>query len=235
MLLAHGQSFGTVAWTSNSEAWSVGRMPSVAGRPWIRSDCGARCGSHREESPKARRPRKLRDASNTVSPSMFGDHDHRRRWIAKVTARAASSDTPGLGRRRAPKPLPPNCGDRARGETQIYVPETVARLGRTMIALTALVDQHGKRTDLFGHVPGPEYKLHADALYAAGRITCGALQQYHGLVDHKWLRSQRNSGVSSRALRSSVRHTVHRSADLWPRYAGQRRSAGNPGHSRPAE
>ncbi|MGO4646431.1 hypothetical protein AB4305_15900 [Nocardia sp. 2YAB30] len=70
-----------------------------------------------------------------------------------------------------------------RGETQIYVPEAVARLGRTMIALAALADQHGIRTDLFVHIPGPEYKLHADALFAAGRMTRYALQQYHTLVD----------------------------------------------------
>ncbi|MEU7630401.1 hypothetical protein AB0C34_10495 [Nocardia sp. NPDC049220] len=74
-----------------------------------------------------------------------------------------------------------------RGETQIYVPEVVARLGRTMIALVVLADRYGIRADLYIHIPGPEYKLYADGLFAAGRMTRNARQQYHNLVDDEAL------------------------------------------------
>ncbi len=70
-----------------------------------------------------------------------------------------------------------------RGETQLYVPESIARLGRTMIALVQFAQKRDKATELFVHVPGPEYKIQAEVAHASGKVTLPALQKYYNLVD----------------------------------------------------
>ncbi len=72
-----------------------------------------------------------------------------------------------------------------KGQSQLYVPESAARLGRTMVALAQYAERHDKSTEMFVHVPGPEYKVHAEALYAKGRLTLEALQQYHDVIDEE--------------------------------------------------
>lgn len=70
-----------------------------------------------------------------------------------------------------------------RGDLQIYLPESVARLGRTVVAVTSLAQCHQKPVETFIHIPGPEYRLQAEASHIEGDITLEALRSYCNLID----------------------------------------------------
>lgn len=67
--------------------------------------------------------------------------------------------------------------------TQIYIPESVARLSRTITALLRLAEAHRKSASVFMHLPGAEYKIMAEAAHASGKITLGALRKYFAVID----------------------------------------------------
>lgn len=78
----------------------------------------------------------------------------------------------------------PTVTDIQRDGAQIYVPEAVARLGRSVASLARFAAQkYHKPVSVYVHLPGAEYKLMAEASHAAGQISIDALRKYYALVD----------------------------------------------------
>lgn len=78
----------------------------------------------------------------------------------------------------------PQVVDVQKGKIQLYVPESIARLGRTIGALAQVAaSEYDKPSKVYIHLPGPEYKIRAEVAYASGKIALDALHKYYGMVD----------------------------------------------------
>lgn len=73
--------------------------------------------------------------------------------------------------------------DVASDELQIYPQETIARLGRTTVALRAYAQMRGVESSIYWHIPTAEYKIHAELMHKLSLITDHALTQFYSVVD----------------------------------------------------
>ncbi|NUS42977.1 MAG: hypothetical protein HOQ24_04720 [Mycobacteriaceae bacterium] len=72
-----------------------------------------------------------------------------------------------------------------RGDRQVYPSEAVARLGRTISAVAQWANRHALPSECRILVPAAQYRLHAAALCARGRLTAAAYRRLCVLIDEE--------------------------------------------------